>query len=185
LKDTRLMASINDNLFTILLQLASPYESGFRLSTHWGPLTARFSGKGLSQLFFDDSDHKIHQASNQLSTAFLQWLKHYQTLRPAKQWQYLTPTGTAFQKSVWRALIEISYGERTSYHTIAQAINKPKANRAVGSAVGANPISLLIPCHRIIQASGAIGNYRWGVNRKCALLDAEQQAGSDLRQLFT
>lgn len=88
--------------------------------------------------------------------------------------------GTNFQIKVWEALMRIPRGGVVSYQDIARAIGNPKAVRAIGGAVGANPIALLIPCHRVILKSGAIHNYRWGVERKHAILAIEQageQAG--------
>lgn len=82
--------------------------------------------------------------------------------------------GTNFQIKVWEALLRIPPGEVASYGQVAAAIGEPKAARAVGRAVGANPISLLIPCHRVILGSGAIHNYRWGVARKKVLLALER-----------
>lgn len=81
--------------------------------------------------------------------------------------------GTNFQLKVWEALMRIPHGACVTYGDIARAIGKPKASRAVGSAVGANPICVLIPCHRVIRASGVIQNYRWGPGRKNALLALE------------
>ena len=78
--------------------------------------------------------------------------------------------GTPFQVPVWKALLRIPRGRLASYHDIARAIGKPKADRAVGAAVGGNAIGYLIPCHRVIRASGAVGDYRWGAPRKRALL---------------
>lgn len=83
--------------------------------------------------------------------------------------------GTNFQIQVWQALLKIPCGGAVSYQDVAQYIDKPKASRAVGSAVGANPISLLIPCHRVIQASGIVENYGWGTPRKKLLLALEAQ----------
>ena len=82
--------------------------------------------------------------------------------------------GTNFQLRVWRALLDIPLGETRSYGEIAEAVGAPRASRAVGAAVGANLVALLIPCHRVILASGAIHNYRGGVARKRALLALEQ-----------
>lgn len=75
-------------------------------------------------------------------------------------------TGTNFQIAVWRALLTIPEGQLASYSHIAQALGTPKSSRAVGNAVGANPIALWIPCHRVIQQSGALGGYRWGLDKK-------------------
>jgi AraC family transcriptional regulator of adaptative response/methylated-DNA-[protein]-cysteine methyltransferase len=81
--------------------------------------------------------------------------------------------GTGFQIHVWQALLAIPSGQLVSYGAIAQALGKPKASRAVGTAVGDNPISVLIPCHRVIQRSGALGGYAWGLERKVLLLGRE------------
>jgi len=78
--------------------------------------------------------------------------------------------GTDFQKAVWRALLDIPKGEVVTYSDIARSIGRPMAARAVGSAVGENPVSLVVPCHRVVQASGGIGNYGWGVDIKRNLL---------------
>lgn len=75
-------------------------------------------------------------------------------------------TGTNFQVAVWRALLTIPEGQWVSYTHIAQALGAPNSSRAVGNAVGANPIALWIPCHRVIQQSGALGGYRWGIAKK-------------------
>ena len=83
--------------------------------------------------------------------------------------------GSEFQLQVWQALLAIPRGEVSSYQQVAQAINKPKACRAVGNAVGANPIAYIIPCHRVILSSGELGNYHWGVEIKQAMLNWEQQ----------
>lgn len=81
--------------------------------------------------------------------------------------------GTNFQLRIWEALLRIPPGERVTYGDLARTVGAPKASRAVGAAVGANMISLLIPCHRVILASGVVHNYRWGAARKKALLALE------------
>ena len=78
-------------------------------------------------------------------------------------------SGTNFQVNVWRALLQIPQGKLTSYSKVAEAVGKPSAVRAVGTAVGANPVAFFIPCHRVLQQSGNIGGYRWGVTRKHAM----------------
>jgi AraC family transcriptional regulator of adaptative response/methylated-DNA-[protein]-cysteine methyltransferase len=82
--------------------------------------------------------------------------------------------GTNFQLKVWEALLKIPFGGLVTYGDIAGEIGNPKASRAVGAAVGANMISLLIPCHRVILSSGVIHNYRWGAERKKAILAMER-----------
>ncbi len=81
--------------------------------------------------------------------------------------------GTAFQLKVWNALLKIPMGNLSTYASVAGSIGNPKANRAVGSAIGDNPVAFLIPCHRVIQSSGNIGQYHWGSARKTALIGWE------------
>lgn len=81
--------------------------------------------------------------------------------------------GTPFQESVWNELLKIPCGKTVSYQDIANKIGNPKAVRAVGTAVGANLVSLIIPCHRVIKKDGIIHNYRWGVDVKKDLLKTE------------
>lgn len=81
--------------------------------------------------------------------------------------------GTAFQIQVWRCLQSIREGEAISYSELAQRLGRPKAIRAVASACAANRIGILVPCHRVLRGDGSLGGYRWGVERKRALLDAE------------
>ncbi len=78
--------------------------------------------------------------------------------------------GTRFQVQVWRALMRIPPGALVSYGQLAESIGHPGASRAVGSAVGSNPLSFLIPCHRVIRSTGVLGEYRWGASRKRAML---------------
>ncbi|MBW4655497.1 MAG: methylated-DNA--[protein]-cysteine S-methyltransferase [Kaiparowitsia implicata GSE-PSE-MK54-09C] len=81
--------------------------------------------------------------------------------------------GTNFQIQVWRALLQIPFGGITTYQTMANLAGRPTAARAVGNAIGDNPISYLIPCHRVIRESGELGGYRWGLERKTAMLGWE------------
>lgn len=85
----------------------------------------------------------------------------------------LDPAGTEFQQRVWRALRGIPAGETASYADIARRIDAPKSFRAVAQACGANPLALVIPCHRVVRNDGALSGYRWGVARKRALLERE------------
>lgn len=85
----------------------------------------------------------------------------------------LAPQGTAFQREVWRALTAIPYGETTTYAAIANAIGKPRAVRAVGAANGRNPLSIVVPCHRVIGRDGALTGYAGGIANKRALLALE------------
>ena len=89
----------------------------------------------------------------------------------------IEPTGTPFQESVWRALLDIPYGETISYRELAEWIGNPRAVRAVGAANGRNPISIIVPCHRVIGSDGSLVGYGWGLERKQTLLDLEAGRG--------
>jgi methylated-DNA-[protein]-cysteine S-methyltransferase len=103
----------------------------------------------------------------------------------------LAPRGTAFQKRVWAALLEIPRGNTISYGELARRIDRPAAVRAVGRANGANPISILIPCHRVIGGKGTLTGYAWGLERKRKLLllegaltvEAKDATGIPVRQI--
>jgi AraC family transcriptional regulator, regulatory protein of adaptative response / methylated-DNA-[protein]-cysteine methyltransferase len=86
--------------------------------------------------------------------------------------------GTEFQLKVWEALLKIPLGKLSTYGDIAGKLQLPRASRAVGSAVGNNPVAFLIPCHRVIQSSGAFGQYHWGSNRKTAMIGWEAAKAS-------
>ena len=85
---------------------------------------------------------------------------------------------TAFQKRVWQELCRIPSGDTRSYREIATALGQPDAARAVARACATNPIAVIVPCHRVIRADGGISGYRWGVNRKQAILDREKAQAS-------
>jgi AraC family transcriptional regulator, regulatory protein of adaptative response / methylated-DNA-[protein]-cysteine methyltransferase len=81
--------------------------------------------------------------------------------------------GTDFQLKVWEALLKIPMGKLSTYGTIAEEIKNPNASRAVGTAIGSNPVAFLIPCHRVIQSTGTFGGYMWGPTRKTAIIGWE------------
>jgi methylated-DNA-[protein]-cysteine S-methyltransferase len=86
----------------------------------------------------------------------------------------LAITGTPFERRVWEAIAQIPYGSTTSYQALATAIGHPRAARAVGAATARNPIAIVIPCHRVLGASGALTGYAGGLQRKHALLELER-----------
>jgi AraC family transcriptional regulator of adaptative response/methylated-DNA-[protein]-cysteine methyltransferase len=86
--------------------------------------------------------------------------------------------GTPFQRKVWAALQEIPAGTTVTYSDIAKRIGTPRAVRAVGTACGQNPVSIAVPCHRVLRGDGSLGGYRWGLERKRALLDRERARAS-------
>lgn len=91
----------------------------------------------------------------------------------------LAPQGTAFQKSVWQALVEIPYAETRSYADIARRIRRPKAVRAVGAANGRNPIAIIVPCHRVIGSNGTLVGYGGGLPMKQMLLELEARCHAE------
>jgi len=86
--------------------------------------------------------------------------------------------GTPFQLEVWSALRDIPYGTTISYRELAEAVGRPGASRAVGQANGRNPVSIIVPCHRVIASNGSLGGYGWGLERKRQLLDLETGVSS-------
>jgi methylated-DNA-[protein]-cysteine S-methyltransferase len=89
----------------------------------------------------------------------------------------LSPRGTDFQRSVWVAVDAVPYGATTTYSALAAQLGRPRACRAVGAANGRNPLPVVVPCHRVVGAAGALTGYGGGLERKRALLDLESVAG--------
>jgi AraC family transcriptional regulator of adaptative response/methylated-DNA-[protein]-cysteine methyltransferase len=103
--------------------------------------------------------------------------KIFSPIKKNKKEIQILAAGTPFQLKVWEALLTIPEGALMSYQDIADLIDRPKSARAVGSAIGANSIGCLIPCHRVIKSSGVVGEYRWGTLRKHALIGLESSLG--------
>lgn len=93
----------------------------------------------------------------------------------------MRPAGTSFQQAVWRALLDIPAGQTVTYGELATRLGRPEAVRAVAAAVGRNPVSVLIPCHRVIGADGSLTGYAGGLHRKEALLTIEGGLPATLR----
>jgi len=144
-----------------------------------GKLTLYSDGAALTGLEFEDpkyplepaprgDDKIIAQTRRELDAYFAGKLKAFSVA--------LKPSGTPFQQKVWMALRKIPYGVTRSYGQQAQAIGSPNASRAVGLANGKNPIPIIVPCHRVIGASGSLTGFGGGIPRKKYLLDLEQGA---------
>ncbi len=125
--------------------------------------------QNLERLQADWKNATIRQNQQATAQVAAQVFQTSKTASPLK----LLVRGTNFQVKVWQALLQIPEGYVASYQTIAQLIGQPKAMQAVGSAVGANPVGFLIPCHRVIRKEGIVGEYHWGATRKKALLGWE------------
>jgi len=140
--------------------------------------------RGICHLSFFDEDGRenaIAEMRAEWSLAELVWDEKraaglikgiFSTVPPSPPIK-LYVQGTEFQLRVWRALLRVPMGALVSYGKLAAAAGNPQASRATGSAVGANPVSFLIPCHRVIRGNGDPGHYRWGAVRKLAMLDWE------------
>lgn len=154
-------------------------------TTPLGPVLIGHSGRGVCHLRFVADEP---EALEELRAAWPQARLERDASLAELAGRLLTPEvgprprlhvrGTNFQLKVWEALLRVPPGMLVSYGVLADALGVPGAARAVGAAVGANPVAVLIPCHRVIQASGALGGYRWGLARKAALIASEWAAGT-------
>lgn len=161
---------------------------GITVATHatrFGQVLIASTGRGICAISFMDGkpgdesqaalQHCFPQATFRQGTdahqkAALSWFTgHPADPEPVN----LHLRGTPFQLTVWEKLLEVPPGRLATYADMADALGKPGAARAVGSAIGSNPVALLIPCHRVIRASGALGGYRWGLSRKAELIGLE------------
>lgn len=147
-----------------------------------GNFVAHYSDKGLAGLNFPKaSKSRVLSTNPKVSVQVLRWhrttaeaLKQMLAGRAVKSLPPLDWSGaTNFQQSVWREMLKISVGKTRSYGEIAERINNPKAVRAVGGACGANPIPVLVPCHRILAANKKIGGFSGGLDWKKKLLGRE------------
>lgn len=146
-----------------------------------GPLTITASERALTALRFGGTpcdEAELRQAAPLLREAARQLAEYFAGTRRGFTLP-LAPAGTAFQQSVWTALESIPYGQTSTYAQIAARIGRPKACRAVGMANNRNPLPILIPCHRVVGASGALVGYAAGVEIKQLLLSLE--AGDESR----
>lgn len=138
-----------------------------------GALTLISDGSALTHLLFGhlkaetEADGVLREARRQLDEYFAGQRREFDLP--------LRPSGTEFQLRVWQALREISYGQTATYADIARAIGRPKAFRAVGQANHVNPISIIVPCHRVVGSDGSLTGYGGGLAVKTALLTRESQ----------
>jgi len=151
--------------------------------TPFGSILAASTAKGICHLAFADTEadalivlkNKFPNAAYTVATDSYQTEALYAFLDGSSSANALKLhlKGTAFQLKVWQALLNIPSGNLVTYGGLAKIIDSPKASRAVGTAVGDNPVAFIIPCHRVIQSTGVMGNYHWGSSRKAAMIGWE------------
>ncbi|NRF39904.1 methylated-DNA--[protein]-cysteine S-methyltransferase [Pedobacter foliorum] len=149
----------------------------------FGSLIVASTGKGICYMAFaDDQNEALEALKNNFPNAqyhqLLDMIQQNALYIFTQDWSRINEIklhlkGTAFQLKVWETLLKVPIGGLSTYATIAASINNPKASRAVGSAVGDNPVAFLIPCHRVIKSTGEFGQYHWGSSRKTAIIGWE------------
>jgi methylated-DNA-[protein]-cysteine S-methyltransferase len=165
--------------------MSRPLIAQSRLATPLGPMTAAATAEGVAGLWFDDQRHHPGPLDLPLDDAhphlarLRRELDAYWRDGRARFSVALDPQGTPFQRAVWAALTGIDAGQLDRYGAVAQRLGRPQAARAVGAAVGRNPVSIVIPCHRVLGSGGALTGYAGGLQRKRALLAHEGARASD------
>ncbi|MFT6896035.1 MAG: methylated-DNA-[protein]-cysteine S-methyltransferase [Paraglaciecola sp.] len=142
------------------------------IDTPSGLLKIYAHDQAINAITFVDHQEQDTAANALTAQAALQLTEYFANARRTFDLP-LAPKGTVFQQQVWHLLCDIPYGETVSYSIIAQRLGNPKAVRAVGSANGKNPISIIVPCHRVIGANGTLTGYSGGLARKSQLLRLE------------
>ena len=138
------------------------------------------------QKYFPDSLYKDGENENIILTSAKKWLDRYFAGKAPSPYDLcLAPEGSEFRRQVWKLLLEIPYGHVTTYGALAKALAekqgvKTMSAQAVGGAVGHNPISVIIPCHRVVGADGSLTGYAGGLDKKLALLTLENSSAAEL-----
>lgn len=165
-------------------------DGGKNLSISWsfaetpfGNILVASTQKGICYLaFHEEKKRGLEELKNKFPNAFVEQRTDQNQQNAVKifekDWSYLPEIklhlkGTEFQLKVWEALLKIPFGRLNTYGNIASEIKNEKASRAVGTAIGSNPVAYLIPCHRVIQSTGEVGGYMWGSSRKSAIIGWE------------
>ncbi len=159
--------------------MTNPFQAQCRIDTPLGPLTLAATARGLAAAWFDAQAHHpgpltapVDPAQRHLAQAAAEFAAYFE--HPSQAFTVaLDPQGTAFQQAVWQRLLTIGCGQLSSYGAIARQLGRPDAARAVGAAVGRNPISIIVPCHRVVGRDGSLTGYAGGLHRKEALLQLE------------
>lgn len=140
-----------------------------------GLVRIKATPQGISEIIFVRPEQRATDTPSALTQQAATQLQAYFAGSLQKFSLPLDATGTAFQQQVWQQLCTIEYGQTCSYSTIANGLNNPKAVRAVGAANGRNPVSIVVPCHRVIGANGTLTGYAGGLDKKAWLLAHEKQ----------
>ena len=148
-------------------------EYYYRTQTPFGKMVLSEKDGALAELSFDEGKYRGEQKETPLLRAAAQQLSGYFSGQRIDFDLPLNPIGTEFQKAVWDALLNIPFGETKSYAQVAAEVGNDKAARAVGGAVGKNPIPIIIPCHRVLAANNKIGGFSLGLDMKRKLLGIE------------
>jgi AraC family transcriptional regulator of adaptative response/methylated-DNA-[protein]-cysteine methyltransferase len=144
-------------------------------STELGICCVSFAGDPVSELTRRFRPTELINRTEALHQTVAELLSDWPASRAKAAELPLHLIGTEFQLAIWKALLTLKPGELTSYQAIAQQIGRPTAVRATGTAIGQNPVAVLVPCHRVLTSSGKIGGYRWGINLKTLLLEKERE----------
>lgn len=144
------------------------------INTPMGILELKGDAEGLASVLFKDEENDVvsEKIPKELKDAALQLQEYFEGNRKEFNLK-LSPEGTDFQKRVWEELQQIPFGKTTSYQQMANTLGDPKVIRAAASANGKNPISIIIPCHRVIGSDGSLTGYAGGLHRKKWLLEFE------------
>jgi len=146
------------------------------LATPLGSMQISADEHAVKSIYFVEEQSQRKSKPNTVTDLAVQQLNEYFNNKRQSFDLPLAPEGTAFQQEVWQALLTIEHGKTCSYSDIAGLINKPKAMRAVGAANGRNPLTIVVPCHRVIGRNGALTGYAFGLERKVWLLEHESKS---------
>jgi len=154
-------------------QRPSPNDFYDVLASPFGTLYLIFTLGVLSGISFSKPSNIFLKHKEGKTPAMSELAEYFEKIRQEFTCETIFTEGTEFEKKVWETLKEIPYGETRTYKWLAEKIGRPQAFRAVGNALGKNPIPIIFPCHRVIEADGSIGGYSGGVNIKRRLLEFE------------
>ncbi len=152
-----------------------PISTSF-IKTELGFLSVTTSKGVVQSILFNDNYDGLEVIADETASAVQKQLDEYFSGKRTQFELTLDPSGTAFQKQVWKNLEEIPYGKTVSYHQQALRVGNLKAIRAVASANGKNPVAIVIPCHRVIGSNGSLTGYAGGLDRKRKLLELEKKS---------